>query len=139
VTTFNPFISIGFNALGMLVVSAAMVAMVTHTWVVRKDVTPAAWVRLRRTGTDLVVLVLATIWGMTAVTAVETRFGIIPWCGFAVASSYGAITWATDFIAGRRGWLQLGSALVVTASGLWLSRWLLSTVQPVTRAIAAGC
>jgi hypothetical protein len=35
--------------------------------------------------------------------------------------------------------LQLGSALVVTASGLWLSRWLLSTVQPVTRAIAAGC
>jgi hypothetical protein len=76
---------------------------------------------------------------MTAVTAVETRFGIIPWCGFAVASSYGAITWATDFKAGRRRWGPAAVVLGLAGSGLWLSRWLLSTVDVISNALASGC
>ena len=139
VTTFNPFISIGFNALGMLIVSTGMVTLVTRAWGVRMDLTTATWVRGPRTGIGLVVLVLVTMWGMTAVTAVETRFGIIPWCGFAVASSYGAITWATDFKAGRRRWGPAAVVLGLAGSGLWLSRWLLSTVDVISNAIASGC
>jgi hypothetical protein len=44
-----------------------------------------------------------------------------------------------DFMVGRRRWWQAGTALAIASSGLWLSRWLLSTVEPVQRAIAAGC
>ena len=139
VTTFNPIVSIGFNALGLMVASIGIVTMVRRAWAVRKDVAKLSFVRADQTGASLVALVVATIWGMTAFTAVETRFGIIPWCGLAVAASYGAITWAADFMAGTQRWGLVSVALGVAGSGLWLSRWLLSTVEPVTRAIAAGC
>ncbi|NBT20462.1 MAG: hypothetical protein EBT00_17075, partial [Proteobacteria bacterium] len=92
VTTFNPIVSIGFNVLGLMVASTGIVTLVRSAWAVRKDVAAFSFVRADRTGTSLVVLVVATIWGMTAVTAVETRFGIIPWCGLSVAAAYGAIT-----------------------------------------------
>ena len=139
VTTFNSIVSIGFNALGLMVASAGIVTLVRRAWAVRKDVGKFSFVRADQTDASLVILVVATIWGMTAFTAVETRFGIIPWCTLAVAASYGAITWVTDFMAGRRRWWQAGTVLGMAGSGLWLSRWLLSTVEPVTKAIAAGC
>jgi hypothetical protein len=139
VTTFNPIVAIGFNVLGLMVASTGIVTLVRSAWAVRKDVAAFSFVRADRTGTSLVVLVVATIWGMTAVTAVETRFGIIPWCGLAVAASYGAITWVADFMAGTQRWGLVSVALGMAGSGLWLSRWLLSTVEPVTKAIAAGC
>jgi hypothetical protein len=139
VTTFNPIVAIGFNVLGLMVASTGIVTLVRSAWAVRKDVAAFSFVRADRTGTSLVVLVVATIWGMTAVTAVETRFGIIPWCGLVVAASYGAITWVADFMAGTQRWGLVSVALGMAGSGLWLSRWLLSTVEPVTKAIAAGC
>ena len=139
VTTFNPVVSIGFNALGMLVVSAGMVTLVGRTRDVRGGLTRASWERASRSGTDVVVLVVATLWGMTWFTAVETRFGIIPWCGLAVGASYGVSSWVDDFMLGRRRWGEVGVTVLLASSGLLLSRWLLSTVESVTRAIAAGC
>lgn len=139
VTTFNSIVSIGFNALGLLMVSAGMVTLVTLAWDIRKNLTTGAWLRASRSGSGLVILVVATMWGMTAFTAVETRYGIIPWCGLAVAAAYGAITWVGEFKAGRRRWGQAVAAVGLASSGLWLSRWLLSTVEPVQRAIAFGC
>lgn len=139
VTTFNPMVLIGFNALGILIASAGMATLASLALDARKTLSPSVWMHALRTSVGLVVLVIATLWGMTMFTQVETRYGIIPWCTLAVAASYGAITWVTDFMAGRRRWWQAGTVLGMAGSGLWLSRWLLSTVEPVTRAIAAGC
>jgi hypothetical protein len=139
VTTFNPIVAIGFNVLGLMVASTGIVTLVRSAWAVRKDVAAFSFVRADRTGATLVVLVVATMWVMTWFTAVETRFGIIPWCGLAVAASYGAITWVADFMAGTQRWGLVSVALGMAGSGLWLSRWLLSTVEHVTKAIAAGC
>jgi len=122
-----------------MVASTGIVTLVRSAWAVRKDVAAVSFVRADRTGATLVVLVVATMWVMTWFTAVETRFGIIPWCGLAVAASYGAITWVADFMAGTQRWGLVSVALGMAGSGLWLSRWLLSTVEPVTKAIAAGC
>ena len=139
VTTFRRSILIGFNSLGLLVASAGIVTLFSLVLDARMTLTTSVWRRAARTSVWLVVLVLATLWGMTVFTQVETRFGIIPWCGLAVSASYGAITWVADFMAGRRRWWQAGTVLGMAGSGLWLSRWLLSTVEPVQSAIAAGC
>ncbi len=139
VTSFNPIVSIGFNVIGIIVASTGVVALLVRAFDIKRELSWSVPVRTSRTGAGLVVLVLATICGMTAVTAVETRFGIIPWCGLAVAASHGAITWVADFMAGRQSWWQAGTALGMASAGLWLSRWLLSTVEPVQKAIEAGC
>ena len=139
VTTFNPMVLIGFNALGILIASAGMATLASFALDARKTLSPSVWMHASRTSVGLVVLVIATLWGMTMFTQVETRYGIIPWCTLAVAASYGAITWVTDLMAGRRRWWQAETVLGMAGSGLWLSRWLLSTVEPVTTAIAAGC
>lgn len=44
-----------------------------------------------------------------------------------------------EFKLGRRRWVSAGVGVIMAGSGLWLSRWLLSTVEPVQRAIVAGC
>ena len=95
--------------------------------------------RSKQNGVLFVGVIIFILWAQTGFTAVETRFGIIPWCGLAVAAAYGAITWVNEFKLGVHRWVPAGFGLVMAGSGLWISRWLLSTVDPVQRAIAAGC
>ena len=95
--------------------------------------------RCKRNGVCFVGVIICILWAQTGVTAGETRFGIIPWCGLAVAAAYGAITWVNELKLGRRRWVPPGVGVIMAGSGLWLSRWLLSTVGPVQSAIAAGC
>ena len=95
--------------------------------------------RCKRDGVCFVGVIIFILWAQTGFTAVETRFGIIPWCGLAVAATYGAITWVADFMVGRRRWGVASSVFGIATIGVALSRWLLSAVEPVTMAIEAGC
>ena len=79
------------------------------------------------------------MWMQTAVTAVETRFGIIPWSGLSVAASYGARGWLQYCANGMADWRAVAATVVLMCVGLGASFWLLSSVDSVQSAIAAGC
>jgi len=85
-------------------------------------------------------LLVAVLWIQTGFTAVETRFGVVPWCAFAVLGAYGVINIAAVSGDGSRsGGRLLGTALGLAGVGLLSSQWILGGVVPVQEAIAAGC
>ena len=136
-TTFSNKILVFYNILSMLIISCGVITLLMAALKPRQ-----AFNLLRRSkqnGVLFVGVIIFILWAQTGFTAVETRFGIIPWCGLAVAAAYGAITWVNEFKLGVHRWVPAGFGLVMAGSGLWISRWLLSTVDPVQRAIAAGC
>jgi len=87
----------------------------------------------------LIVSVITIMWSQTAFVAVETRFGIIPWCALAIAGLCGFQRWIMAYRVGRRNWLQVGSVLSLTMVGFWASRWLLSMSEPLQKVIDSGC
>ena len=137
ITTLNNSIVIFYNALSMMIVSWGVITLLMAAPHPREAFNLLR--RCKRNGVCFVGVIICILWAQTGFTAVETRFGIIPWCGLAVAAAYGAITWVNEFKLGRRRWVPPGVGVIMAGSGLWLSRWLLSTVGPVQSAIAAGC
>jgi len=137
ITTFKNSIVIFYNALSMMIVSWGVITLLMAAPNPREAFNLLR--RCERNGVSFVGVIICILWAQTGVTAVETRFGIIPWCGLAVAAAYGAITWVNEFKLGRSRWVPAGVGVIMAGSGLWLSRWLLSTVGPVQSAIAAGC
>ena len=135
--TFNGSKLLFYNALSMTIVSCGVITLLMAAPHPREAFNLLR--RCKRDGVCFVGVIIFILWAQTGFTAVETRFGIIPWCGLAVAATYGAITWVADFVVGRRRWGVASSVFGIATIGVALSRWLLSAVEPVTMAIEAGC
>ena len=137
ITTYNIIILRVFNGIGMFVVASALVTLASSLkkFKSKRKNTINAYIKEDK----IIPLTMLLLWMQTAGTAVETRFGIIPWSGLSVVAAHGARVWLQGFVKGTADWRAAGVTVVLMCVGLGASFWLLSLVESVQSAIAAGC
>ena len=133
ISTFNPLVTVPLNAVSL---GAAVVGFMT---LVR--VAPSACARLAREAPVLgiVLSAIAGLWLQTAVTAVETRFGIIPWSALSVAATWGAMQWLERARSGAIDLRPVAFASLATGTLLLVSRMTVASVPAFQQLEAAGC
>ncbi|MBU6152163.1 MAG: hypothetical protein KGR25_11980, partial [Chloroflexi bacterium] len=133
ISTFNPFVTLPLNAvsLGVAVVGFATLATVGSS-LVRRLIVEAPVL-------GIVMVAIVGLWLQTAFTAVETRFGIIPWSALSVAAAWGAAQWWEGLRSGTSGWLPAINAVVATGVLLVISRLAVAGVPAFQQLEAAGC
>lgn len=133
ISTFNPFVTVPLNAVSLAVAvvglwTVASVAPRLISWLVREA--PVLGV---------VLAVIVGLWLQTAFTAVETRFGIIPWSALSVAAAWGSARWWGRLQSGIGSWLPALYAVVATGMLLIVSRVAVAGVPVFQQYDEAGC
>jgi hypothetical protein len=133
ITTFNPLVTVTLNAvsLGVVVVGFASLAGVAPSLV--RHLTAEAPVL------GIVLAAIGGLWLQTAFTAVETRFGIIPWAALSVAAVWGAMRWWERLGRGTGGWRSVIYVALATGVLLVVSRMAVAGVPVFQQLEAAGC
>ncbi|MBU6150723.1 MAG: hypothetical protein KGR25_04680, partial [Chloroflexi bacterium] len=133
ISTFNPFVTLPLNAvsLGVAVVGFATLAAVGPSLVHRLIVEAPVL--------GVVMVAFVGLWLQTAFTAVETRFGIIPWSALSVAAVWGAAQWWEGLRSGTSGWLPAINTVVATGVLLVISRLAVAGVPAFQQLEEAGC
>lgn len=133
ISYFNPFIIVPLNAASLVVVVVGLYTVFLAM--------PRMLVRFAREAPVLGVVLAAfsCLWLQTAFTAVETRFGIIPWSALSVSAAWGAVQW-WDGMRRREGSLTpVVVAAAATLALLALSRFAVAGVPEFRLIEAAGC
>ena len=129
----KPFLTVPLNAvsLGVAVVGVATLAVVGPS-LVRRLIAEAPVL-------GIVMASIGGLWLQTAFTAVETRFGIIPWSALSVAAVWGATRWWERLRSGASTWMPAICAVVATGVLLVISRLAVAGVPAFQQLEAAGC
>jgi hypothetical protein len=133
VTTFNPWITLPLNAISVAVVVIGLWTLVR----VAPAIVPALAHKAPILG--IVLAGVAMLWVQSGFTAVETRFGIIPWSGMSVAAVWGVRAWWSEAQSGRPNWWTLSSAVLATCVGVTVSRLAVASVPAFQQLEGAGC
>ena len=133
ISTFNPFLTVPLNAvsLGVAVVGLATLAVVGPS-LVRRLIAEAPVL-------GIVLAAIVALWLQTAFTAVETRFGIIPWSALSVAAVWGATRWWERLRRGTSSWMPAINAAFATGLLLLVSRLAVAGVPVFQQYEEAGC
>ena len=133
ITTFNPLVTVPLNAVSLAVA-------VVGLWTVA-SVAPRLIIWLAREAPVLGVVLTAIVgfWLQTAFTAVETRFGIIPWSALSVAAAWGSARWWERLQSRIGSWLPALYAVVATGMLLIVSRVAVAGVPVFQQYGEAGC
>jgi hypothetical protein len=133
ISTFNPFVTVPLNAVSLTVV-------VVGLWTVA-SVAPRLIIWLVREAPVLGVVLAAIVglWLQTAFTAVETRFGIIPWSALSVAASWGIARWWDRVRSGGGSWAPALYVVLATGALVVVSRTAVASVPVFQQLEAAGC
>ena len=133
VSTLNPLVTVPLNAVSLLVAVGGLVTVIHFA--------PTLVRVLWRDAPSLGVMlgVFAGLWFQTAFTAVETRFGILPWSALSVAAVWGAMLWWDRLRSGIGSWKPVVLVTVTTGILLAISRLAVAGVPAFQQLEAAGC
>ena len=133
ISTFNSLMTVPLNAVSIGIVVVGFTTLTTvGPSLVRHLVIKAPVL-------GIVLAAIGSLWLQTAFTAVETRFGIIPWSALSVAAVWGASRWSNCWQNGTTSWLPVIGVASATSILVVMSRLAVASVPVFQLYEEAGC